>query len=124
MVALDPGTGELFAVSGDGRDARVLGDGLWLGPAWHELLGESPRPALGCLEGRCVFHEVRVQGLELPTGFSPPPFPAENLAPEPAPPVKPKAVAARPREPAKPKEAAKPKPAPAPKPTGKEKRGR
>jgi hypothetical protein len=31
-LRLDPSTGELFAVIGDGRNARVLGDGLHLGP--------------------------------------------------------------------------------------------
>ncbi len=122
-LRMDPETGELFAVSGDGRDARVLGDGLWVGPYWRQLLGESPRPALGCLEGRCVFREVLVQGLELPAGLSPPPFPEENLlpepAPEPAPPVKP-AVVARPK--VKPPATSLTKPtakskAPAPKPT-------
>lgn len=120
-LRMDPETGELFAVSGDGRDARVLGDGLWLGPSWRELLGDSPRPALGCLEGRCVFREVLVQGLELPSGLTPPAFPPEHFAPEPTPPpvTKPKLVAAT----AKPKPAPKAKaPPPAPKPSGKRKR--
>ncbi len=77
-LRMDPETGELFAVSGEGRDARVLGDGLWLGPYWRQLLGDSPRLAVGCLEGRCVFHKVVVQGLELPAGLSPPPMPREG----------------------------------------------
>ena len=74
-LRMDPETGELFAVAGEGRDARVLGDGLWLGPYWRQLLGDSPRLAVGCLEGRCVFHQVLVHGLELPTGLSAPPLP-------------------------------------------------
>ncbi len=78
-LRMDPETGELFAVSGEGRDARVLGDGLWLGPYWRQLLGDSPRLAVGCLEGRCVFHKVVVQGLELPSGLSPPPMPREGV---------------------------------------------
>ncbi len=74
-LRMDPETGELFAVAGEGRDARVLGDGLWLGPYWRQLLGDSPRMAVGCLEGRCVFRQVLVRGLELPSGMTPPPFP-------------------------------------------------
>lgn len=74
-LRMDPETGELFAVAGEGRDARVLGDGLWLGPYWKQLLGDSPRLAVGCLEGRCVFRHVLVEGLELPSGLSPPPLP-------------------------------------------------
>jgi len=78
-LRMDPETGELFAISGDGRDARVLGDGLWLGPYWRQLLGESPRVAVGCLEGRCIFREMSLQGLDLPNGLSPPPFPREDV---------------------------------------------
>ena len=74
-LRMDPETGELFAVAGEGRDARVLGEGLWLGPYWRQLLGDSPRMAVGCLEGRCVFRQVLVRGLELPAGMTPPPFP-------------------------------------------------
>lgn len=111
-LRMDPETGELFAVAGEGRDARVLGDGLWLGPYWRQLLGDSPRLAIGCLEGRCVFREVVIHGLELPSGLSPPPLPREDvLAPDddtpplplkpstPAP--KPKPVAAAPKPPTK-----------------------
>ena len=125
-LRMDPETGELFAVSGEGRDARVLGDGLWLGPYWRQLLGDSPRLAVGCLEGRCVFHEVVVHGLELPSGLSPPAMPRVDLI-EPAdvdadqqelklPKAKPKPVAVKPTpvKPAPP--VVKPPP---PKPTGK-----
>lgn len=74
-IRMDPETGELFAVTGEGRDARVLGDGLWLGANWRQLMGESPRLAVGCLEGHCVFRHIRIQGLEMPGGLSPPPMP-------------------------------------------------
>jgi len=57
-LRMDPETGELFGIIGEDRDARVLGDGLWLGPYWRTMLGESPRVAIGCLEGRCVFRDV------------------------------------------------------------------
>lgn len=83
-LRLDAETGELFAVVGAGRDARVLGDGVWLGPGWRSLLGESPRLAVGCLQGRCTFHEVRLVGLDLPHGLSPPAFPLENVLATPA----------------------------------------
>jgi len=83
-LRMDPETGELFGIIGEDRDARVLGDGLWLGPYWRTLLGDSPRLALGCLQGRCVFREVVLKGLDLPNGLSPPVFPREDvLAPEP-----------------------------------------
>jgi len=78
-LRMDPETGELFAVLGEGRDARVLGDGLWLGPKWRQLLGESPRLAVGCLEGRCQFHKLLIDGLELPNGLTPPPLPREDV---------------------------------------------
>ncbi|MFZ5444257.1 MAG: serine/threonine-protein kinase [Myxococcota bacterium] len=111
-LRMDPETGELFAVAGEGRDARVLGDGLWLGPYWRQLLGDSPRLAIGCLEGRCVFREVVIRGLELPSGLTPPPLPREDvLAPDTSDqqrlktptvaPSKPKPVAAAPKPPAK-----------------------
>ena len=89
-LRMDPETGELFAVSGEGRDARVLGDGLWLGPYWRQLLGDSPRLAVGCLEGRCVFRQVLVRGLELPAGSrrrpSPQRKPSRRATTSPAPP--------------------------------------
>ena len=125
-LRMDPETGELFAVAGEGRDARVLGDGLWLGPYWRQLLGDSPRLAVGCMEGRCVFHQVLVQGLELPPGLSPPPLPRkdalepdddrEDLKPPRKPPGKQVAVKAPPPK-APPPKAPPPKPkSPPPKP--------
>ena len=77
-LRIDPRTGEFRAVSGEGRDARVLGDGLVLGPSWRQLLGDSPRVAVGCIGGHCVFHQVLVRGLEL----APPPVARVDL-PEP-----------------------------------------
>jgi hypothetical protein len=80
-LRVDPEVGQLFAVVGAGRDARVLGEGLWLGPAWKDVLGSAPRMAVGCLEGRCAFRDLRAVGLDLPAGLSPPPFPSEGALP-------------------------------------------
>jgi|APLak6261679142_1056127.scaffolds.fasta_scaffold00040_56 hypothetical protein len=122
-LRMDPETGELFAVSGEGRDARVLGDGLWLGPYWRQLLGDSPRLAVGCLEGRCVFRNLLIQGLDLPSGLTPPPLPkVDALAPDeeeqqtikapgPAPKQKPKSVAT-PKQPPPPQKVVVQKPPP------------
>ena len=77
-LRVDAETGTLFAIVGEGRDARVLGDGLWLGPAWRQAFGDEPRMAVGCLEGTCAFRELRVAGLEVPSGLSPPPFPSSD----------------------------------------------
>jgi hypothetical protein len=79
-LRLDREVGQLFAVVGEGRDARVLGEGLWLGPDWRDILGRSPRMAVGCLEGRCTFRSLRAVGLDLPAGLTPPPFPSEEAA--------------------------------------------
>jgi tRNA A-37 threonylcarbamoyl transferase component Bud32 len=80
-LRVDAETGTLFAIVGEGRDARILGDGLWLGPAWRQVVGDSPRLALGCLEGTCAFREVRATGIEVPSGLSPPAFPPEDALP-------------------------------------------
>lgn len=80
-LRIDPETGELFGVVGAERDARVLGTGVWLGPYWKQLLGESPRFAVGCLEGTCAFRDVTLQGIAMPRGLSPPPFPPEDAPP-------------------------------------------
>ncbi len=84
-LKVDPASGELFAVAGEGRDARVLGDGLRLGPGWKQLLGGSPRAAVGCLEGRCRFQQLSARGLEVPKPPPPPPQPAPEEAPRPSP---------------------------------------
>ncbi|MGV3624748.1 MAG: serine/threonine-protein kinase [Archangium sp.] len=110
-LRVDPETGELYAVAGEGRDARVLGYGLRLGPQWKQMFGDSPRAAVGCLEGTCVFRHVLVRGLEL---AKPPPPPQPEVQPEQP---KPQPVAAK----TAPKPVAKvtPAPKPAPKPAAK-----
>lgn len=117
-LRIDAETGTLFAIIGEGRDARVLGDGLWLSPNWREIVGDSPRMTLGCLEGTCVFREARATGIEVPSGLSPPAFPKEDVlaspdeggptsGPDVKRPTRPKVVA---------KQVVKPPPAPAPQP--------
>jgi tRNA A-37 threonylcarbamoyl transferase component Bud32 len=99
-------TGELTAMLGEGRDARALGEPLQLGKSWEDLLGGPAKPVLGCLEGRCVFRNVSVLGLEAPAAPAPPPPPEQKIeAPPPAPKPKPK-----------------PPPPPPPKPKGKGKK--
>ena len=109
-LRIDPETGELFAISGEGRDARVLGDGLRLGPGWRQQFGGAPRAALGCLEGRCVFKRLTVRGLDV--SRPPPPPPEEPKAPAPTPvkavkpapvPVKPAPVKTPPKKTTPPK---------------------
>ncbi|MCC6336494.1 MAG: serine/threonine protein kinase [Myxococcales bacterium] len=78
-LRIDPETGELFGVVGAERDARVLGTGVWLGPNWRQLLSETPRFAVGCLDGTCAFKQLRLQGIALPSGLSPPAFPPEDV---------------------------------------------
>lgn len=78
-LRIDPETGELFGVVGADRDARVLGTGVWLGPNWRQLLSETPRFAVGCLDGTCAFKQLRLQGIALPSGLSPPAFPPEDV---------------------------------------------
>ncbi|MCU0694940.1 MAG: serine/threonine protein kinase [Myxococcaceae bacterium] len=127
-LRLEPSTGELFAVIGEGRDARVLGDGLHLGPYWKNVLGETPRAAVGCLEGACRFTQLTLEGRAVTSALTPPPAPpleveVEDL-PEPPkkspsrpvtttrPPQKPGPVVAATKPPVKP-----PPPPPAKKPT-------
>jgi hypothetical protein len=78
-LRIDPETGELFGVVGADRDARVLGTGVWLGPYWRQLLSETPRFAVGCLDGTCAFKHLRLQGIALPSGLSPPAFPPQDV---------------------------------------------
>lgn len=108
-MRVDPEKREIFAMVGEGRDARGLGDGLGLGPEWLKLLGESPRLAVGCLEGRCIFRQLKVQGLEVATPLPPrvdvPDAPVVNK-------VAVKPVAAKPAPKPAPKPAHKPAPRP------------
>jgi eukaryotic-like serine/threonine-protein kinase len=90
-LRLDPSAGELFAVIGEGRDARVLGDGLHLGPSWKLLFGEAPRPAFGCLEGTCTFRGLLLEGRTQMTALVAPPMPTVEAA-APVEPVKPAVV--------------------------------
>jgi hypothetical protein len=53
----------LSAFIGKDRDQRLLGSTIALGPHWKELFGDVPKPALGCLEGTCAFHQVVLRGL-------------------------------------------------------------
>ena len=95
-LRIDPGTGELAALVGRGRDQRVLGERLVLGKEWKALFGEAPRAAVGCLEGRCAFRKLRVEGLKLPQVVVPmqvlveqtPPIPERAVARSPVPPPK------------------------------------
>ncbi|MEW6435345.1 MAG: serine/threonine-protein kinase [Myxococcota bacterium] len=107
-LRIDPETGELFAVVGADRDARVLGTGVWLGPYWRQLLSETPRFAVGCLEGTCAFRALTLQGIALPSGLSPPPLPPADVL------AQPEGGTVAPAAPKKPDvEKATPKPAPA-----------
>ncbi len=65
-LRIDPGTGELSALVGTGRDQRPLGEKLVLGKQWKALFGEPPRAAVGCLEGACAFRTLLVEGLKVP----------------------------------------------------------
>ncbi len=65
-LRIDPGTGDLSALVGTGSDQRPLGEKLVLGKQWKALFGVPPRAAVGCLEGRCAFHSVFIEGLKVP----------------------------------------------------------
>lgn len=108
-LRIEPDTGELFAISGEGRDARVLGDGLRLGPAWRQQFSGPPRAALGCLEGRCVFKRLTMRGLDV---SRPPPPPPEEPRVTPPAPVKVAKPAPAPVKPAPVKPPPPKKPAP------------
>jgi len=71
-LRIDPGTGGLSALIGKDRDQRLLGSVVALGPRWRELFGDTPKPALGCLEGTCAFHQVTLRGLKVGAPTPPP----------------------------------------------------
>lgn len=131
QLHLDPLTSELIAVIGEGRDARVLGEGLRLGRNWRADFAETPRAAVGCLDGTCAFRALSFEARVLQGRLTPPPppplevdiddlnLPVASAAKKPAP--RPTVVAAKPAPPAPPKAAplaAKP-PAPTPPPAKK-----
>ncbi len=76
QLHLDPLTSELIAIIGEGRDARVLGEGLRLGTKWKEEFSESPRAGVGCLDGACAFHQLVFEGRAFTTTLTPPPPPS------------------------------------------------
>lgn len=75
QLHLDPLTSELIAIIGEGRDARVLGEGLRLGTDWKKEFSESPRAGVGCLDGTCAFRQLAFEGRALTTTLTPPPSP-------------------------------------------------
>jgi hypothetical protein len=82
-LRIDPLTGALSALIGKDRDQRLLGSVIALGPKWKDLFGDPPKPALGCLEGTCAFHQVVLKGLKL----APPPPVSQKEEDEPKKPV-------------------------------------
>ncbi len=91
-LRIDPVTGDLSALVGEGRDQRPLGEKLVLGKDWKTLFGEPPRPAVGCLEGTCAFRNVVVEGLTMPSVVVPMQVLVEE-APAPTPPIPPRPAA-------------------------------
>jgi eukaryotic-like serine/threonine-protein kinase len=45
--------GVLRAFVGTGKDRRAIAEPLIIGPGWQRQLGDTPRPAVGCIEGTC-----------------------------------------------------------------------
>ncbi len=114
-LRVDPGTSELSAWVGEGRDARAIGEPLLLGAAWKELFGQTPHAAVGSAYGAATFTNLTVEGVNRPEPTPPPvvetppptpppavtaPAPVRPVAAKPAPARKP---AARPVATAKPK---------------------
>jgi hypothetical protein len=113
-LKIDPTTGELQALVGEGRDQRPLGEKLVLGAAWKTLFGKSPRPAVGCLEGTCMFRSMRVEGL-----MNPPPANVNITLADPPDRTPPGKVAAPPTPPPTGKKSSGKTPPPPPPPTKK-----
>ncbi len=90
-LRIDPTSGTLEAVIGTGRDARVLGDPLSLGPNWQDFFGAFPRVGVGCIEGACVFHGLTLDGSTRPSAPVPVSAPSPSaetvVAPPPLGPV-------------------------------------
>jgi hypothetical protein len=131
---IEPETGLLSAFIGRGRNKRMLGEPVHLGPNWLSTFGQTPQLAVGCLRGPCTFSELEIRALHLPPPppsvplfplipeILPAPFlaPAPKTAKAPSPPLPPPPPAAKkpskitPSSPAKPPAAPPP---PAKKPT-------
>lgn len=77
-LRIDPEVGLLFALVGEGPSARIVGEGLWLGPDWRQAFGSGARAGVGCLSGKCTFNGLSTVGVELASGLSPPPLPEEE----------------------------------------------
>lgn len=86
-LTIAPDSGTLSAFVGEGKDRRLVGDPIDLGPEWKELFGQMPKAAVGCLNGACTF-----TGVQLAVQSAPPP--ASPVAPAP-PPTPPAAAATR-----------------------------
>ena len=95
-LRIDPGTGELSALVGSGRDQRPLGEKLVLGKQWKALFGEPPRAAVGCLEGACAFRSLLVEGLKVAPVVATPVVLIEETPPIPDRPPKSAPVVKRP----------------------------
>ncbi|MCL2626947.1 MAG: serine/threonine protein kinase, partial [Cystobacterineae bacterium] len=92
---VEPESGLLSAFIGKGRDKRMLGEPVHLGPNWLSFFGQPPHLAVGCLQGPCTFSNLEIRALHL----APPPSdtpPLLSLLPEPAPPPANKNTAAKP----------------------------
>lgn len=97
QLHLDPLTGELIAIIGEGRDARVLGEGLHLGTDWKDTFSGTPRAGLGCLDGTCAFRALAFEGRANTKSLSPPPPPPLEADPDSLPlPVAKKPLGAKP----------------------------
>ena len=77
---IEPETGLLSAFIGRGRDKRMLGEPVHLGPRWKDTFGQTPQLAVGCLQGPCAFSHLEIRALHLPT--PPPSAPLFPLLPE------------------------------------------
>jgi len=94
---VEPETGLLFAFMGRGRDKRMLGEPLHLGPdGLKQAFGQIPRLAVGCLQGPCTFSNLEIRELQKPPPPPPTLFPLlPEILPSPPPPPPPPAKPAK-----------------------------